>query len=154
MKHSLKAIYGIFSILGIIAFSPSTIASLKGNLSVELDGLKSQKGQVCFSIFSSNKGFPDNGKRALQAQCVKLATTPQKITFPNLKAGNYAIAVIHDANSDGILNRNVLGIPTEGFGFSNNPIIRTGPPKFVDSAVLVAGSSTDIQIQLQYFLGK
>ncbi len=153
MKHSAKAIYAIFSILGIIAFSPKTLASLKGNLSVEIDGLKNQKGQVCFSIFSSNKGFPDNGKRALQAQCVKLATTPQKITFPNLKAGNYAIAVIHDANSDGILNRNVLGIPTEGFGFSNNPIIRTGPPKFGDSAILVAGSSTNIQIQLQYFLG-
>jgi uncharacterized protein (DUF2141 family) len=154
MKCSLTVISAIFSIIGIIAFSPKTFASFKGNLSVELAGLKNQKGQVCFSVFSSNKGFPDNGKRALQAQCVKLATTPQKITFPNLKAGNYAIAVIHDVNSDGTLNRNALGIPTEGFGFSNNPVIRTGPPKFADSAVLVAGSSTNIQIQLQYFLGK
>jgi uncharacterized protein (DUF2141 family) len=153
MKHRIKGIYAIFSIFVIIAFSPKALASFKGNLSIELGGLKNQKGQVCFSLFSSNKGFPDNGKRALKAQCVKLTTTPQKITFPNLTAGNYAVAVIHDVNSDGTLNRNSLGIPTEGFGFSNNPIIRTGPPKFGDSAVLVAGSSTNIQIKLQYFLG-
>lgn len=70
-----------------------------------------------------------------------------------LRAGSYAIAVIHDANNDGTLNRNLLGIPTEGFKFSRNPTILMGSPRFVDSAFLVAGSITNIQIQLQYLLG-
>ncbi|MEA5569833.1 DUF2141 domain-containing protein [Calothrix sp. UHCC 0171] len=154
MKRSIQAIYLLSSIIGIITFSPQTLASFQGNLNIEVGGLKNQKGQVCFSLFASNKGFPDNGQSAVQARCVKLTARPERISIPNLKAGNYAVAIIHDINNDGILNKNVLGIPTEGFGFSNNPPIRTGPPKFGDSAVLVAGSSTNIQIQLQYFLGR
>jgi uncharacterized protein (DUF2141 family) len=129
-------------------------ASFNGKLNVRIDGLKSQRGQVCLTVFSTSRGFPDNGKRALSAQCTKISQTPQTVTFPNLKPGNYAVAVVHDANNDGALNRNALGIPTEGFGFSNNPVIRTGPPKFGESAVLVAGPNTNIQIQLQYFLGR
>ena len=67
-----------------------------------------------------------------------------------MKPGNYAVALIHDANADGILNSNSFGMPTEGFGFSNNPLILTGPPKFNNAAVAVAGANTDIQIKLQY----
>ncbi|GAA6620321.1 hypothetical protein NUACC26_061370 [Scytonema sp. NUACC26] len=77
---------------------------------------------------------------------------PLTVTFKNLQPGSYAVAVLHDTNSDKKANRNGLGIPLEGFGFSENPVIRTGPPKFND-AVLVAGSTTNIQIQLNYLLG-
>lgn len=153
MRRRLRAVIVVLATLGNVVLLPQAIASFNGNLTVEVDGLKNQKGQVCFAVFSGSKGFPDNGKQALQSQCIKITQTPQFVTFSNFKAGNYAVAVIHDANGDGILNRNAFGIPTEGFGFSNNPRIRTGPPSFGDSAVLVAGSSTNIQIQLQYFLG-
>jgi uncharacterized protein (DUF2141 family) len=153
MKRQLQEVTLVFAILGNLVLLPQANASLNGNLSVRIDGFNNQKGQVCLSLFSSSKGFPDNGKRAIKAQCIKIKEIPQIVTFPNLKAGNYAVAVIHDANGDNTLNRNSLGIPTEGFGFSQNPIIRTGAPKFGDAAVLVAGSSTDIKIQLQYFLG-
>ncbi len=68
-----------------------------------------------------------------------------------MKAGNYAVAVFHDQNNDRILNNNVFGIPKEGFGFSRNPEIRTGAPKFSEAAFLVAGPNTNIQIQLKYF---
>ncbi len=153
MRQQLQAVIVLLTVLGNLLILPKTIASLNSNLTVRVDGLKNQKGQVCLSIYSSNQGFPNQGDRALQSQCVKIAQTPQLVTFENLKAGSYAVAVIHDANADGKLNLNFLGIPTEGFGFSNNPKIRTSPPKFGDSAVLVAGSSTNIQIQLQYLLG-
>lgn len=76
-----------------------------------------------------------------------------KETFDNLKAGSYAVAVLHDKKGDRQLKRNFLGIPTDGFGFSGNPAIVTGPPKFGDSAFVVAGPSTNIQIQLIYLLG-
>jgi uncharacterized protein (DUF2141 family) len=153
MKRQLQAVTLVFAILGNLVLLPQANANLNGNLSVNIDGFNNQKGQVCLSLFSSSKGFPDNGKRAIKAQCIKIGQIPQTVIFPNLKAGNYAVAVIHDANGDNTLNRNSLGIPTEGFGFSQNPIIRTSAPKFGDAAVLVAGSSTDIKIQLQYFLG-
>lgn len=143
----------LLSFLGNVFISSNTKATIThSSLTVSIDGLKNQKGQICFSLFASSRGFPNSGERALQANCVKVANAPIQITFNNLQAGSYAVAVIHDVNSDRTLNRNFLGIPTEGFGFSQNPIIQTGPPKFIDSVIIVSGQNTNIEIKLQYFL--
>ena len=75
-----------------------------------------------------------------------------RITFNDLPSKTYAVAVFLDHNEDGKLNRNFLGIPTEKFGFSSNPIIKNGPPKFGNSAILVVGKNTNIQIELQSIL--
>ncbi|MFM7366028.1 MAG: DUF2141 domain-containing protein [Cuspidothrix sp.] len=147
----------LLSIVGNLLSSANARANLNNNnnsnLTVEIDGLKNKEGQICLSIFSRRQGFPDNGKNALESKCVKITEIPQKVIFSNLKTGNYAVAVIHDANGDGTLNTNVLGIPTEAFGFSNNPLILTKAPTFNEAAVLVVGSNTDIQIKLQNLLG-
>ncbi len=143
----------LLSVIGNLVFLPSAEGSSSGNLGVTVKGLKNQKGQVCFSLFSSSRGFPSNNERAVQAKCVKLENSSTKLKIPALKAGTYAVAMFHDVNGDGKLNTNVLGIPKEGFGFSRNPRIVSGPPKFGDSAVFVVGSSTEIQINLNYFFG-
>ncbi len=152
MKQLGIGVLSLFAI-GSLVFSSSVEAITSGNLSVTIDGLKNQKGQVCLSVFSSSQGFPNKNDRALAIQCVKLTGTAPTITFPKLKAGNYAVAVIHDANSDNKLNTNGFGIPIEGFGFSQNPKILTGPPKFSDASVLVVGANTEVQIQMQYLFG-
>ncbi len=163
MKQDLKIALGqasswglilLLPILGNFLFLASARADSDSNLTIEVDGIKNQSGQICASLFSKSKGFPSDSEKALKSECVAVTETPQKLTFKNLKPGTYAVALIHDANGDGILNTNSFGIPTEGFGFSNNPLVLTGPPKFKDSAVFVAGSNTDIQIQLQYLLGQ
>ncbi len=153
MKTQFKlAILLIASLVNIILL-PKAHATFKGDFSIRVDGLKNQEGQVCLSVFAASEGFPGDSKYAMEARCVKATETPTIVNFSNLEAGNYAVAVIHDVNGDNVLNRNALGIPTEGFGFSNNPKILTGPPKFGESSVFVAGSNTDIKVQLQYFLG-
>ncbi|MBE9207229.1 DUF2141 domain-containing protein [Nostoc sp. LEGE 06077] len=125
-------------------------ANFDGNLNVEIDGLKNTEGQVCASIFASSQGFPADRDRVLQRQCTKITDKSVKITFTNLKAGNYAVAVMHDENNDFTVNRSDLGFPLEGFGFSQNPEIRDRAPKFDEAAVLVAGANTDIKILLKY----
>lgn len=140
-------------LLMMMALSVSAQTTTNSSLTVMINGIKKQSGQVCLSLFSSSQGFPSNSSSALQAQCTIVDDKPLAITFRNLKAGSYAVAAIHDVNNDSNLNRNFLGIPTEGIGFSRNPRIVTGPPKFNDSVVLINGSSTSIQIQLQYLLG-
>jgi uncharacterized protein (DUF2141 family) len=143
----------IFSTLLVNSLSLTSNAVIKkGDLLVTIGGLKNQKGQLCMSLFKSNKGFPTDSKRAVQSKCIKINSSSVVVNFSNLSPGNYAAAVIHDANSDRNLNRNTLGIPTEGFGFSQNPAIVSGPPQFGDTMFLVVGSSTNIAIQLQYLL--
>jgi uncharacterized protein (DUF2141 family) len=151
MKKRLSASIVGLATLGNFLILSSVEATSKNNLTVELNGLKNQTGQVCLSLFSSDQGFPDSKENALQSECVLLGKDSPKITFENLIPGNYAVAVFHDANSDRTLNVNSLGIPTEGFGFSRNPTILAGPPKFGDTFVVVATPQNNIQIKLQYF---
>ncbi|MCC5660425.1 DUF2141 domain-containing protein [Nostoc sp. XA010] len=151
MVRGLRVSMLLLAVLGNLAWSFSAKANFNGKLTVEIDGLKNKQGQVCASVFASSEGFPSDRDRGLQKQCTKISGTPLPITFANLKAGSYAVAVFHDQNNDGTLNSNVLGIPSEGFGFSRNPEIRTRAPKFSEAAFLVAGPDTDIQILLKYF---
>jgi uncharacterized protein (DUF2141 family) len=132
----------------------STIAQANppSNLTVTIGGLQNRQGKVCVSLFASSQGFPDRGDKAIRAQCVAVGEKQTAVTFRNLALGNYAVAVFHDRNANGKLDRNFLGIPTEGFGFSRNPTIRTGAPKFSEVAVFIAGSSNTAQVQLQYLL--
>ncbi len=124
-------------------------ANLNSNLTVEIAGLSNRTGQVCLSLFASSRGFPSSKEDAVKIQCVKITDTPLQVTFDNLSPKTYAVAAFWDDNEDGELNRNFLGIPTEKFGFSSNPVIKTGPPKFGESAIIVAGKNTKIQIQLR-----
>ncbi|MEB3219093.1 MAG: DUF2141 domain-containing protein [Nostocales cyanobacterium 94392] len=153
LKNKFRVGILLLTVIGNLAFLPSAEGTANSNLGVTVKGLKNQKGQVCFSIFSSSRGFPNNDKNALKAKCVKLENSSVQLNIPSLKPGTYAIAMFHDSNGDGKLNTNSLGIPKEGFGFSRNPRIVTGPPKFGDSAVFVVGSSTNIEISLNYFFG-
>ncbi|MGC1308278.1 MAG: DUF2141 domain-containing protein [Phormidesmis sp.] len=73
------------------------------------------------------------------------------VTFKDLAPGTYAIAVIHDENEDGELNTGIFSIPTEGFGFSRNPIIGTSAPNFSEAAVVVFGRETSTAVEMIYY---
>jgi len=73
----------------------------------------------------------------------------RSIRFDGLPSGSYAIAVVHDENGNNRLDTS-FGMPREGFGFSRNPVIRFGPPKFADAQFAVAGGRVDEGIRLRY----
>jgi len=135
---------------------PALAQGLTGTLQVEISGLRDREGDVCLNLFERADGFPNDRDKAKGRQCLTLADQPEDapivITFEDLPVGSYAVSVFHDRNQDGILNRGEFGIPSEGFGFSNNaPIGRSGPPKFGNAMVLVAGA-TPITVQIRYSL--
>lgn len=127
-----------------------------GQLTVVVDGLQTADGRVCIKIFANGQGFPNGEEGVVRRECLAIAPpapdqigVPFTATFTDLPAGSYAIALYHDLNGDQQLNRGPFGIPSEGYGFSNNPASRTGPPNFGEASVLVVGSNTTIQIQLR-----
>ncbi|MEA5570014.1 DUF2141 domain-containing protein [Calothrix sp. UHCC 0171] len=149
-RVSLLLLPLLATVVGSFFFSGNSQANLRGNLNVEVNALRSKQGEVCANLFASSKGFPQEDKRAIQKQCVTITEIPLVIKFNNLPAGSYAVVVMHDENNDKKFNRNDLGMPLEGFGFSQNPEISDRAPKFSETAFLVAGASTDIKIELQY----
>ncbi|MEM9808187.1 MAG: DUF2141 domain-containing protein [Cyanobacteria bacterium P01_D01_bin.56] len=119
-------------------------------LTVAINGLNEAQGQICLSLFDRSAGFPSDRNEALQATCIP-ATEETSATFADLSPGSYAVSVYHDANSDNEFNRNFVGMPTEGYGFSQNPSALTGPPDFGEAVFLVAGPENYIEIELTYF---
>jgi uncharacterized protein (DUF2141 family) len=141
----------ILSLNTLLSPNPAT-AGYAGNLEVRFQGLKSSKGQVCLTLFSGPKGFPKGGKGSnLKAsRCTTLTKDGGVVVFNNLPYGVYAIAAVHDSNSDNRLNQNGLGIPTEGFGFSSNPPFKYGPANFSEAQFFLSGTKTVEQIQMRY----
>ncbi len=71
------------------------------------------------------------------------------LKFEGLPSGTYALALIHDENGNGKLDT-MMGIPKEGFGFSNNPAIRFGPPSFASAGVAVTSGQVDRTVKVKY----
>ncbi|MBT9312739.1 DUF2141 domain-containing protein [Leptothoe kymatousa] len=145
MKYQI--VLGVVTLL--LGAYPGQAQTEPAQLTVDIRGFKAPQGQVCLNLFDSSTGFPSDRNQALQSLCQ--AATETAVIFEDLAPGSYAVSVFHDANEDNELNRNFVGMPTEGFGFSRNPTVRVGPPKFGDAVVLVAGTETHIEIELSYF---
>lgn len=70
--------------------------------------------------------------------------------FAQIAPGTYALAVIHDENLNGKLDANWLGIPSEGYGFSNDARAALGPPSFSAASFAYDGRSVALTIGLNY----
>jgi uncharacterized protein (DUF2141 family) len=150
MKNQIKISGFVLSVLGCIALTQNAIAQNTGKINIEIEGLRNQQGEVCLNIFSGSRGFPSDSEKAVKKQCFPITKRPLTVTLGGLKYGSYAVSVYHDQNGDKKLNRDSLGIPAEGFGFSNNPFVGTAPAKYREALLIVAGESTNIKIMMKY----
>jgi len=143
----MKKIY-MSLIVFIFAFFVSMAYAQMGTLTVEISDINDPKGLMSIGLYSNEKGFPDKGKE-YKGTDVKVAGQTVVYTFKDVPFGPYAIAIFHDTNSNGKLDTNFLGIPKEGYAFSNNVFGTFGPPDFKDASFELAGSKM-IKIQMRY----
>lgn len=134
-------------LLGSFSFGANEKSSLE--LSVEVQGVRSNTGNLLFLLFDKKKGFPNENKHALQVLTVPAKSPTALAVFKGLGSGTYAVCVIHDENSDGELDTNFLGIPREGVGVSKDAKGSFGPPSYEDAALEVSKSEA-IRLQLKY----
>lgn len=73
------------------------------------------------------------------------------LTMPLRMPGRYAVALVHDENGNGQLDK-LLFVPKEGFGFSRNPAIRFGPPGFDEASFVVNGGVSEQKVTMKYSL--
>jgi uncharacterized protein (DUF2141 family) len=127
-------------------FSCFTGISQTVNINVTVRNLKEASGIMVFSLYNNETFFPVEGKEFRKVPVpVQALTISHK--FTGLQPGNYAVALFHDRNSDGICNLGLFGIPKEGFGFSNNFKPRWSAPEFKDCKITVL-KDTDLTIDL------
>jgi uncharacterized protein (DUF2141 family) len=116
-------------------------------LTVQITNVKNDKGQIAVALYNSEKDFM---KVRYQGKVTKALKGAVEVTFENIPSGYYGLSVIHDANENNKLDTNMLGIPKEGFGFSNNVMGTFGPPSFEKAKVEVS-SNKNVNISIKYF---
>jgi uncharacterized protein (DUF2141 family) len=118
-------------------------------LKLHVAGFRDNTGTAGGLVFASSAGWPENITDTVVHGGVAIENHQAQLTF-QVPPGRYAAVVIHDENSNMKLDRNFLGIPKEGFGFSNNPRVAFSAPPFQSAVVPVACPETELQIRLIY----
>jgi len=127
----------------------STTAALGGTLTVDVQGVPDSQGSVRAALFDGPSGFPSK-KAAKAFTSAKAAQGRIELSFADLPAGRYAIVAFQDSNDNKVLDRNFLGKPTEGLGFSNGAKPNFGPPPFENAAFAFDGKMQTVTIRLNY----
>ena len=126
----------VFCFLPIINFAQLT-------LTIEISGLRNNNGQVHLELSNEHAEMVSGVSKGI-------ANNTCEIVIENLKPGRYAFKFFHDENSNKKLDTNWLGIPKEGFGFSNNPAMTFGPPSF-EKTLFELNASKRIQCKPKYY---
>jgi uncharacterized protein (DUF2141 family) len=120
-------------------------------LVIQAGGFRSDTGVARIAVFGNAEGFPDQHALADQTWVGPIQAGQVQVMMTEPIRGRCAVAVIHDENDNGRLDANLLGIPTEGFGVSNNPEPGLGPPTFEQAQLELKGQSAIVRIGLRYF---
>ena len=116
-------------------------------VTVKITGLRSEKGQVKIAVFNSSASWL--GDHPAYSSTIEVDSRSVLWQLTGVPYGEYGLAVFHDENKNGKMDKNVLGVPQEAYGFSNNMRVIFGPPKWEKSKVVVNGATTDIAIEVK-----
>jgi uncharacterized protein (DUF2141 family) len=130
----------------LLLFLTSVVFSQTGKVKVQVTGIEEIVGNISIGLFNNPVGFPKRNNDAIGID-LKVTSDSLEYEFIGLTYGEYAIAIYHDENENGELDRNFLGIPSENYMFSNYATGNFGPPSFEDAKFILIDS---IYIKLDF----
>ena len=121
-------------------------------LDVQIKNIRNTKGQLCIAIFADQTGFKAEKPVWEMKYCKKeLPTGELRLRIP-IKEGKYGLSILDDENENGSMNYVFLGIPREGFGFSNYIHKGIKVPNFSDfSFSIKKNEKLEILVVMKYF---
>ncbi|MGH8011431.1 MAG: DUF2141 domain-containing protein [Candidatus Binataceae bacterium] len=134
---------------GLLATASGALAqAAQHSIRVRVVNLRGNRGRVHCSLFDAKGNFPNSG--SVRDLSVPIADGEGVCEFDGFGPGNYAAVVFQDEDSSGKFKTNWLGMPQEGYGFSNNlrPVVRA--PGFRPASFEYKGGRLDLTIKLLY----
>jgi uncharacterized protein (DUF2141 family) len=140
--------------LGMAALAAALPAApaLAGEVVVTVTDLRSVKGTVRACMTTRADVFPKCNEDPAALRAVVPAAETVVIRFPDVKPGNYALALLHDENKNGKADRSMGMMPKEGYGFSRDAPVKMAPPKFKDAVFTQGDGNTRLTVKMRYFL--
>lgn len=118
---------------------------------VKISGFKGTEGLALVTLYDSEQSWLKVPK-AVQVVRAKITGAGLSVEFKDVKAGTYAVSVIHDENKNNELDMRWLPYPKpkEGVGVSNDPETKAGPPKWEAAKFAVGAETVTVKATLKY----
>lgn len=129
-----------------LLFIPVVNSPTHCSLTIFVSGLSNNEGQVCIALFNTEDSYRRDGEAFRIAQIIPAGRSAE-ITWNDLPAGTYAVSIFHDENKNGKLDFNLMGIPTERYGFSNNAKGFFGKPAFKEVSFILGDAPVTLSIE-------
>jgi uncharacterized protein (DUF2141 family) len=138
------------SIGGVSQVPVHTCPSEGKSIHVHVHAIRSASGTVKAVLYGPDpKSFLVKGEKAdKEREPAQEGNMTLCVAAP--EDGRYAVVVYHDENDNHKFDRNWIGLPTEGFGVSNNPSLFLAAPKFEESSFEVNGEVTNVDVDMKY----
>ncbi len=135
-----------------VVLLPLLFAPLSGvaaaELKVTLEDVATGSGHLLVAVCTAEtflrRGCPYTGR-------APAVSGEAEVVVRGIEPGVYAVQAFHDENDNLDLDRNFLGWPEEGMGFSNDAPMRFGPPRFADAAIAIGAGGGATRVRLRYF---
>ncbi len=144
----LILIYCIFANIFLLLANDKSLNT--GKIIIEVEGLKNSNGNVRSHLYNSDKFFPTLSDSAYRRVVAPIFEEKCTIVFEDLEFGEYAFTVHHDENLNIKMDRNFLGLPTEGWGISNNPKVIFTLPSFDSVKFKLDKKVIKLKVKMQY----
>jgi uncharacterized protein (DUF2141 family) len=135
------------NIIAVITCMVLGAAQAQSRLEVTVINVKDTTGTIRVGIFKDEDTFL---KDAFVGKVIKAAKGDLTVVFENVPDGIYALSVIHDENKNGKIDSNMIGIPKEGFAFSNDAMGMFGPPSFEKSGFALKKEARKMKVTMRY----
>jgi len=112
---------------------------------VRVSGVSAGKGRVNVALCDKERFL----KQCTYSGSVRAETAEAVVTVRDVPPGTWAVLAYQDENDNGKLDRNVIGIPSENYGFSRGARGKFGPPSFEDAAIEVRDGTANATVKLQ-----
>ena len=119
----------------------------QGEITINVEDLKSNEGQVIILLFKKGGGFGVNKEPFRRLKCTSISNKKASFLITKIERGEYAFLVFHDEDNNGKCNTNWIGMPQEGVSKSGKS---RGIPKFQNSKFLFNGEQKTFNIKMKY----
>lgn len=136
--------------LAAVAAQDCTGTPSSTRLFVNVDNVRESRGLIAVTLYTDDRRKFLAKRGSLYVGRVPARQGRTRVCIHVPKPGTYALAVYHDADSDRSFDRTGLGLPDEGFGFSNNPPTFFGLPNFDRVRIQVPRTNLSTTIRLHY----
>jgi len=145
MNHLIITFTAICSLMFMNAENKNT-----ATLEIEISEFRNTDGHLLVSLYRNEKNFNDGAENAFRNKKVKVDGKKMSVSFEDLPFGEYAILFLHDENNDEEMDTNMVGIPQEGYGASNNAVNTFSAPKYKDAKFTIDRNTISTSLKIYY----